>query len=68
MDVFPRKIPKTWSVEVVVCGMNTVVDSIKITPYGLVFKRPIDIVNTDEEELTELVQHAAYVGVITISN
>ena len=48
--------------------MNTVVDSIKINPYGLVFKRLIDIVNTDEEELTELVQQAAYVGVITIPN
>ena len=48
--------------------MNTVVDSIKINPYGLVFKRPIDIVNTDEEDLTELVQQAAYVGVITIPN
>ena len=35
--------------------MNTVVDSIKIKPYGLVFKRPIDIVNTDKEDLTELV-------------
>ena len=35
--------------------MNTVVDSIKINPYGLVFKRPIDIVNTDKEDLTELV-------------
>ena len=48
--------------------MNTVVDSIKINPYGLVFKRPIDMVNTDEEDLTELVQQAAYVGVITIPN
>ena len=48
--------------------MNTVVDSIKINPYGLVFKRPIDIGNTDEEDLTELVQQAAYVGVITIPN
>ena len=48
--------------------MNTVVDSIKINPYGLVFKCPIDIVNTDKEDLTELVQQAAYVGVITIPN
>ena len=48
--------------------MNTVVDSIKINPYGLVFKSPIDIVNTDEEDLTELVQQAAYVDVITIPN
>ena len=35
--------------------MNTVVDSIKINPYSLIFKRPIDIVNTDEEDRTELV-------------
>ena len=48
--------------------MNTVVDSIKIKPYSLVFNRPIDIVNTDEEDLTELVQQAAYVGVITVPN
>ena len=48
--------------------MNTVVDTIKINPYGLVFKRPIDMVNTDKEDLTELVQQAAYVGVITIPN
>ena len=48
--------------------MNTVVDSIKINPYSLVFKRPIDIVNTDAEDLTELVQQAAYVGVITVPN
>ena len=45
-----------------------VADSIKMNPYGLVFKRPIDIVNIDEEDLTELVQQAAYVGVITIPN
>ena len=48
--------------------MNTVVDSIKINPYGLVFKPPIDIVNKDEENLTESVQQAAYVGVITLPN
>ena len=48
--------------------MNTVVDSIKINPYGLVFKCPIDIVNTDEEDLTELIQQAAYVSVITVPN
>ena len=48
--------------------MNTVVDSMKINPYGLVFKLSIDIVNIDEEDLTELVEQAAYVGVITISN
>ena len=48
--------------------MNTVVDSIKINPYGLLFKRPIDIVNTDKEDLTELVQQGAYVGVITVPN
>ena len=48
--------------------MNTVVDRIKITPYGLVFKRPIDIVNTDEEDFTVLVQQAAYVGEITMPN
>ena len=48
--------------------MNTVVDSIKINPYGLVFKLPIDIVNTDEEDLTELVEQAVYVGVITVLN
>ena len=53
-------VPMDW--------MNTVVDSIKINPCGLVFKRPIDIVNADEEDLTELVQQAAYVGVITIPN
>ena len=48
--------------------VNNVVDSIKINPYGLVFKRPIDIVNIDEEDLTELIQQAAYVGVITVPN
>ena len=48
--------------------MNTVVDSIIINLYSLVFKRPIDIVNTDEEDLMELVQQAAYVSVITIPN
>ena len=48
--------------------MNTVVDSIKINSYGLVFKRAIDIVNTDDEDLTELIQQAAYVGVITVPN
>ena len=48
--------------------MNTVVDSIKINTYGLVFEPLIDIVNTDEEDLTELVQQAAYVGVITVPN
>ena len=48
--------------------MNTVVDSIKINTYGLVFERLIDIVNTDEEDLTELVQQAAYVRVITVPN
>ena len=48
--------------------MNNVVDSIKINPYGFVFKRPIDIVNTDEEDLTELIQRAAYIGVITVPN
>ena len=48
--------------------MNMVVDSIKINPYGLVFKHPIDISNTDEEDLTELVQQATYVCVITIPN
>ena len=48
--------------------MNTVVDSIKINSYGLVFKRRINIVNTDGENLVELVQQAAYVGVITIPN
>ena len=48
--------------------MNTVVDSIKINPYGLVFKCPIYIVNTDEEDLIELVQQAAYVSVITVPN
>ena len=48
--------------------MNTVVDSIKINPYGLVFKRPIDIVNTHEEDLIELVQQAGYVSVITVPN
>ena len=48
--------------------MNTVVDSIKINLYGLVFKRPIDIVNTNEEDLTEFMQQAAYVRVITIPN
>ena len=53
-------VPMDW--------MNTVVDSIKINPCGLVFKRPIDIVNADEVDLTELVQQAAYVGVITIPN
>ena len=46
--------------------MNTIVDSIKINPYSLVFKYPINIVNTDEEDLTALLQQAAYVGVITI--
>ena len=30
--------------------MNTVVDSIKVNPYDLVFKGPIDIVNTEEED------------------
>ena len=40
--------------------MNAVVDSIKINPYGLVFKRPIDIVNTNEEDLTALVRQTAY--------
>ena len=40
--------------------MNAVVNSIKINPYGLVFKRPIDIVNTNEEDLTALVQQTAY--------
>ena len=48
--------------------MNNVIDSIKINPHGLVFKRPIDIVNTEEEDLTELIQQAAYVGVITVPN
>ena len=47
---------------------KVVVESIKINLYCLVFKRPIDIVNTDEEDLTELVQQAAYVSVITILN
>ena len=48
--------------------MNNVIDSIKINPYGLVFKCPIDIVNTEEEDLTELIQQAADVGVITVPN
>ena len=48
--------------------MHTVIDSIKINPYGLVFKRPINILNTDVEDLTELVQQAAHVGVITVPN
>ena len=48
--------------------VNTVVDSIKINTYSLVFERPSDIVNTDEEDLTELIQEPAYVGIITIPN
>ena len=48
--------------------MNTVVDSIKTNPCSLVFKSPIDIVNTEEEDLTELVQQATQVGIITIPN
>ena len=35
--------------------INTGVDIIKINSYGLVFKHPIYIVNTDEEDLTQLV-------------
>ena len=35
--------------------VNTVIDSIKINLYSFVFKCPIDIVNTDEEDSTELV-------------
>ena len=65
------KVADLGSEEDLIIGMdwmNTVVDSIKINPYGLVFKRPIDIVNTDEENLTELIQQAAYVGVITVPN
>ena len=48
--------------------MNTVVDTIKINPYSVVFKRPIDIVNQNEEDIKELVEQAAYVSVITIPN
>ena len=48
--------------------MNVIVDSIKINPYGLVIKRLIHIVDKDQEHITESVQEAAYVAIITISN
>ena len=48
--------------------INTVVDSIKINTHGFVFKRPIDIVNTYEEDFMELIQEPAYFSVITIPN
>ena len=46
--------------------MNTVVESIKINLYSFIFKHKIDIANTEEKDLTELIQQAAYVSVITI--
>lgn len=46
--------------------MNTVVESIKINLYSFIFKHRIDIANTEEKDLTELIQQAAYVSVITI--
>ena len=47
------RIPYSCTEEYLIIGMdwmNTVVDSIKVNPYDLVFKGPIDIVNTDEED------------------
>lgn len=46
--------------------MNTVVESIKINLYSFIFKHRIDIANTEEKDLTQLIQQAAYVSVITI--
>lgn len=46
--------------------MNTVVESIKINLYSFIFKHGIDIANTEEKDLTQLIQQAAYVSVITI--